>query len=331
VVIYILLGFSFVGCLAEVSSEGRRAREKAADTQTPIPASQESAASTAGMIASVPADQTAFQGVIEASRQAYDAAPNDLVRGNERPKRGQAICNTVKSPKVKEWIGTVYKLTGTDGGRGVLSIELSGDIWLSTSNNVSSDDQYFSLINPGTDLFSQISGLSEGDEVVFSGTFFPDGSGTDCFNELSLLESSSMSQPEFIFAFSDVRLNDGQATTPLSAATVAKVPASTPPPPPQPTPEEVAAKEKDKAFGLWCLSTWDGSHPEFVKAVWAQLNDPDNFEHDDTLVWTVRPNGRNQIVMAFRAKNGFGGTMRYKAAGTFDNKTCGAVEVDLIE
>ena len=101
--------------------------------------------------------------------------------------------------------------------------------------------------------------------------------------------------------------------------------------PPQPTPEEVAAKERDKAFGLWCLSAWDGSHPEFVKAVQDRLNDPDSFEHDDTMVWTVRPDGRNQIVMAFRAKNGFGGTVRQKAAGTFDNKTCSFVEIDLIE
>jgi hypothetical protein len=118
---------------------------------------------------------------------------------------------------------------------------------------------------------------------------------------------------------------------PAATEAPAEIAVTPPPAPPQPTPEELAAKEKDKAFGLWCLSTWDGSHPEFVKAVKAQLNDPDSFEHDDTLVWTVRPDGRNQIVMAFRAKNGFGGTMRYKAAGTFDNKTCGAVQIDLME
>ena len=114
-------------------------------------------------------------------------------------------------------------------------------------------------------------------------------------------------------------------------AAPAEVTVAPPAAPPQPTPEEVAAKERDKAFGLWCLSAWDGSHPEFVKAVQDRLNDPDSFQHDDTMVWTVRPDGRNQIVMAFRAKNGFGGTVRHKAAGTFDNKTCSFVEIDLIE
>ncbi|MCA3451160.1 MAG: hypothetical protein INF92_12485 [Rhodobacter sp.] len=279
----------------------------------------------------MPADQIAFHSIIEASRQAYDDAPNDLVRGAERPKRSQAICDAVQSHEVKEWIGQVYKLTGTADGRGVISIELAGDIWLSTWNNASSDIKYATLINPGSDLFSRISTLSEGDEVVFSGTFFPDGSGKDCFNEISLMESSSMSQPEFVFAFSDVRANDGETAPLPSATTVTKAPAAAHLAAPQPTPEEVAAKERDKAFGLWCLSAWDGSHPEFVKAVQDRLNDPDSFQHDDTMVWTVRPDGRNQIVMAFRARNGFGGTVRHKAAGTFDNKTCSFVEIDLIE
>ncbi len=118
---------------------------------------------------------------------------------------------------------------------------------------------------------------------------------------------------------------------PAATEAPAEIAITPPPAPPQPTPEEVAEKERNKAFGLWCLSAWDGSHPEFVKAVQDRLNDPDSFQHDDTLVWTVRPDGRNQIVMAFRAKNGFGGTVRHKAAGTFDNKTCSFVEIDLIE
>lgn len=134
-----------------------------------------------------------------------------------------------------------------------------------------------------------------------------------------------------LIAFGIFRARDDAESTPAETAAPAEVTVAPPAAPPQPTPEEVAAKERDKAYGLWCLSAWDGSHPEFVKAVQDRLNDPDSFQHDDTMVWTVRPDGRNQILMAFRAKNGFGGTVRHKAAGTFDNKTCSFVEIDLIE
>jgi hypothetical protein len=88
---------------------------------------------------------------------------------------------------------------------------------------------------------------------------------------------------------------------------------------------------EEAAFALSCLSAWDGSLPGLVKAVKDRLNDPESFAHDDTRVWTVQPDGRNRIVMDFRAANGFGGTMRYRAEGSFDNESCGEVQVDLIE
>jgi DNA gyrase subunit A len=47
--------------------------------------------------------------------------------------------------------------------------------------------------------------LAEGDTVVFSGSFLKDGQGLDCFDEMSAMMDFSMSQPEFVFRFSDVR------------------------------------------------------------------------------------------------------------------------------
>ena len=153
----------------------------------------------------IPADQLAFQGVIDASRLAYDAAANDLAKGGERPKRGQAICETLKSRKVKDWVGKVYKLSTNSEGRGVLSVELEGDIWVSTWDIALFDIGSDTLIDPASELFSRLSSLSEGDTVVFSGSFFKDGQDLDCFEEKSAMMDFSMSQPEFIFAFSDVR------------------------------------------------------------------------------------------------------------------------------
>jgi hypothetical protein len=153
----------------------------------------------------IPADQITFQGVIEASRVAYDAAANDLAKGGERPRRGQEICQTFKSRKVKDWVGRVYKLSTNSDGLGVLSVELDGDIWVSTWSIALADIGSDTLINPSSSLFGKLSALREGDPVIFSGTFFKDESGTDCFEEMSMMMDSSMSQPEFVFAFSDVR------------------------------------------------------------------------------------------------------------------------------
>lgn len=91
-----------------------------------------------------------------------------------------------------------------------------------------------------------------------------------------------------------------------------------------------AKKEREKAFGFHCLSLWDGSHVDFVREVKDNLNDPRSFEHDETRTWTVRSDGRNPIVMHFRAKNGFGGVVRSRAVGSFDNVTCD-VELQSIE
>ena len=59
------------------------------------------------------------------------------------------------------------------------------------------------LIENGSDLYNSISDLSEGDRVVFSGTFIPDDS--DFIREGSVTERGSMTDPEFILKFSDVR------------------------------------------------------------------------------------------------------------------------------
>jgi hypothetical protein len=153
----------------------------------------------------IPADQIAFRDVIQASRLAYDAAGNDLAKGGERPKRGQAICQTLESRKVKDWVGKVYRLSTNSEGRGVLSIELDGEIWVSTWDIALFDIGSDTLIDPASELFGRLSSLSEGDTVVFSGSFFKDGQDLDCFDEKSAMMGSSMSEPEFVFRFSDVR------------------------------------------------------------------------------------------------------------------------------
>ena len=151
--------------------------------------------------------QAAFQQAIIDARTAYNDAPNDLVRDKERPKRGEAVCAAVPSPEVRDWVGTVYDLTSTGDGSGVFSVELEQDIWLSTWNNSASETTtgLHTLVPADSPLYGQIAGLRKGQQVMFSGSFFMDKADGDCFNELSLTMRGSMSEPAFLFRFSDVR------------------------------------------------------------------------------------------------------------------------------
>lgn len=153
----------------------------------------------------LPADQLAVRDAIISARQQFTEAKNDLVRGGLRPKRGMALCDALPDRVAKDWVGTVYDLTTNGDGWGVFSVEMEGDIWISTWNNSMSDRDYRTLIDPDSALFTALSDLSIGQTVIFSGKFFEDNLSTDCLREKSLTILGAMSEPEFVFSFSDVR------------------------------------------------------------------------------------------------------------------------------
>lgn len=92
-----------------------------------------------------------------------------------------------------------------------------------------------------------------------------------------------------------------------------------------------AEELQERRAGFHCLSAWNGTHPAFVRAVKARLNDPDSFEHDATRVASVNDAGKHRIEMTFRARNAFGGMVRSTATGTYRQADCDAVEVLLIQ
>jgi hypothetical protein len=89
---------------------------------------------------------------------------------------------------------------------------------------------------------------------------------------------------------------------------------------------ERAAEEAEEADnrrrGFHCLSSWDGSHRSFRNEVRDLMRDPDSFEHIDTRVTPVDENGMHQVVMRYRARNGFGGMNIGTAVGTYSNSSC---------
>lgn len=89
--------------------------------------------------------------------------------------------------------------------------------------------------------------------------------------------------------------------------------------------EQAKERADNKRKGFHCLSGWDGSHSGFVEEVKARLRDPDSFEHIETRVTPVAPNGKHRIVMTFRSRNGFGGVVPGRAIGSFRSLGCSAV------
>ena len=88
-------------------------------------------------------------------------------------------------------------------------------------------------------------------------------------------------------------------------------------------PSEEELEERRKGFH--CLSDWDGNHDGLEALVRDRLNDPGSMKTISTRVTPVQAGGMHQIVMAFTAKNAFGGRVRSTATGVVDPDTCKAV------
>ncbi len=151
-----------------------------------------------------PADQKAFIAAAEAAREKMENAQNDLAAGAARRSRKKEMCEAVKSGKVKDWIGKVYSISTNGDGKGVLLIDIGSDVYVKTWNNDFSDINDKTLIDPDSELFSQLLTIKEGEKVRFSAQFIRKKNGPDCFSETSLSLSGSMSEPEFVARFATV-------------------------------------------------------------------------------------------------------------------------------
>ena len=89
---------------------------------------------------------------------------------------------------------------------------------------------------------------------------------------------------------------------------------------------KTAEEDEKRRKGFHCLSVWNGTHSGVISRVKAILNDPDSFEHDETLVAPMQ-NGQHQFTMKYRAKNGFGAIMRGNALGTYGHEDCNDINL----
>lgn len=85
---------------------------------------------------------------------------------------------------------------------------------------------------------------------------------------------------------------------------------------------EPRSKAVEKFF-----SAWDGSHPGLERAVKESMNDPDSYDHVET---RFRDDKETiYVIMKFRGKNAFGGTVQNVASGTIDGNTGELIKWDL--
>jgi len=87
-------------------------------------------------------------------------------------------------------------------------------------------------------------------------------------------------------------------------------------------PAKVAAEAEDRRKGFHCLSAWDGSNRDLVRAVKDRLREPGSFEHVETRIAPVDAKGQHTVVMTYRGRNGFGGMNVENAVGTITNAGC---------
>jgi hypothetical protein len=101
-------------------------------------------------------------------------------------------------------------------------------------------------------------------------------------------------------------------------------PAPTPiaPPPERAQPMAAPAPTDDQRAGFHCLSNWNGAHRDLNAAVVATLRDPDSFQHIETRITPMNPDGTHLLFMDYRARNGFGGMNIGHVAAVVQNSDC---------
>lgn len=139
----------------------------------------------------------------------YAAAPNDMAKGLIRHQRAAAVCDP-KGPlwlgkgQVRDWSGVVAELDAVSDGRGILGVKVSPIVTLHTTNNSFSEQvsDTKTLIPVGSPIYNVATGLAVGQHVRFSGTFF--ASPDDCVKETSLTPQGAMTEPEYLFRFTEL-------------------------------------------------------------------------------------------------------------------------------
>lgn len=150
---------------------------------------------------SCPGAMVDFYLMLSRFRGEYELASNDLQRSSIRTSRQKEIEKQLKNRKVDSWIGEVVSLR-TDSSRDaiitikvdqkIIGREVGRDFCFVIRNSIN-------RIEHGSQLYDEMSRLSVGSRLTFSGRFVE--CDEDYIREGSLTEHGAMSEPEFEFVF----------------------------------------------------------------------------------------------------------------------------------
>jgi hypothetical protein len=194
-------GVLLVGFLVSTGSESNSAPSVAT---TSVVAS--SVAPTGVPAEVIPPSEKAFISTITSFISLYNGADTEVRKTDVRFQRRQAIasCFSGLGLEFDGWVGQVKDLRTESDGEAYVSIRLRGtDVEIKTWNNSLSDTGDHTMIRRSDALYTSLRDIKEGDEVTVAGSFIE--ADKDYIKEASLTEEGSMTDPEFIVRFSEIR------------------------------------------------------------------------------------------------------------------------------
>lgn len=186
--------------LASIAGRDEPSKTKIAQSQQPV-------INTSKTLI-LPEQQSRFLNLTKEYGERFASLSNELQQSLLRDERRSALVNTLGSQRsIVEWRGKITKLETNSEGKAILTVRLSENTSIGTWNNALSDIMDGTLIEKGTPLYMTMLTMSVGDNVSVSGIFLP--SNEDGIKETSLTLRGSMSEPDFLFKFSDISMQEG--------------------------------------------------------------------------------------------------------------------------
>lgn len=88
---------------------------------------------------------------------------------------------------------------------------------------------------------------------------------------------------------------------------------------------EYKRQQLKEEFYERCLHPYDGSHRKLEALVKRNMNDPDSYEHDETIVTLKLDHAI--VFMTYRGRNGFGGIVRESIKATVSLEDCSVISI----
>jgi uncharacterized protein len=152
----------------------------------------------------LPPIETRFVQIMSEAQKKSQTSENDMQIGGVKNARDKLICSLITTREVNNWIGAVKSISANSDGKGIIEVELAQDVSVTTWNNAFSDTRFKTLIDPNEQLFQQASILKVGQQVRFSGKFFPSDTDGECLAEGSVTLRGKVLEPELIFKFAKI-------------------------------------------------------------------------------------------------------------------------------